>query len=48
MRIRSDGEHTRARILEAACAVFGEKGYHKATCNYSGPPSAQESVDESG
>lgn len=31
MRIRSDGEHTRAKILEAACATFGEKGYHKAT-----------------
>ena len=31
MRIRSDGEQTRGRILEAACAVFGEKGYHKAT-----------------
>ena len=31
MRIRSDGEQTRAKILEAACAVFGEKGYHKAT-----------------
>ena len=31
MRIRSDGEQTRGRILEAACAVFSEKGYHKAT-----------------
>ena len=31
MRIRSDGENTRANILVAACAVFGEKGYHKAT-----------------
>ena len=31
MRIRADGEQTRARILEAACAAFGEKGYHKAT-----------------
>lgn len=31
MRIRSDGEQTRAKILEAACAAFGEKGYHKAT-----------------
>jgi AcrR family transcriptional regulator len=31
MRIRSDGEQTRAKILEAACAAFGDKGYHKAT-----------------
>ena len=31
MRVRSDGEQTRAKILEAACAAFGEKGYHKAT-----------------
>ena len=31
MRIRSDGEQKREKIIEAACAVFGEKGYHKAT-----------------
>ena len=31
MRIRSDGEETRAKILDAACAAFGEKGFHKAT-----------------
>jgi AcrR family transcriptional regulator len=31
MLIRSDGEQRRAEILETACAVFGEKGYHKAT-----------------
>lgn len=31
MRIRSDGEETRGRILAAACEVFGELGYHKAT-----------------
>ncbi len=31
MRIRSDGEQTRHTILAAACEVFGELGYHKAT-----------------
>ena len=31
MRIRKDGEATRRRILEAACTVFGEKGYRDAT-----------------
>ena len=31
MRTRSDGERTRARIMEAACSAFGEMGYHKAT-----------------
>ena len=31
MRIRSDGEETRKKILDAACLVFGEKGYSKAT-----------------
>jgi AcrR family transcriptional regulator len=31
MRTRKDGEATRENILEAACQVFGEKGYHKAT-----------------
>ncbi len=28
---RKDGEETRQRILEAACQVFGEKGYRDAT-----------------
>jgi len=31
MRVRSDGEKRREDILETACAVFGEKGYHKAS-----------------
>lgn len=31
MRIRKDGEATREKILQAACQIFGEKGYHKAT-----------------
>ncbi len=31
MRIRKDGEDTRHRILEAACQVFGEKGFRDAT-----------------
>lgn len=31
MRKRKDGEKTRQKILEAACAVFAEKGFHKAT-----------------
>lgn len=31
MRIRSDGEQKREQILETACAVFGERGYHKTT-----------------
>jgi AcrR family transcriptional regulator len=31
MRIRKDGEQTRRRVLEAALAVFGEKGFHDAT-----------------
>jgi AcrR family transcriptional regulator len=31
MRTRKDGEETRQKILEAACEVFGEKGYHEAT-----------------
>ena len=28
---RKDGEHTRSKILEAACEVFGEKGFRGAT-----------------
>ena len=28
---RKDGEETRRRLLEAACQVFGEKGYRDAT-----------------
>ncbi|HOJ32171.1 MAG TPA: CerR family C-terminal domain-containing protein [Candidatus Hydrogenedentes bacterium] len=31
MRIRKDGENTRQKILQAACVVFGEKGYRGAT-----------------
>jgi len=31
MRTRKDGEATKRRILEAACRVFSEKGYHEAT-----------------
>lgn len=31
MQIRQDGEATRRRILQAACAVFGEKGFDKST-----------------
>lgn len=31
MRIRCDGEKRRKEVLETACTVFGEKGYHKAT-----------------
>ncbi|NQU10292.1 CerR family C-terminal domain-containing protein [bacterium] len=31
MRQRSDGVETRKRILESACAVFVEKGFHDAT-----------------
>ncbi|HIJ73779.1 MAG TPA: CerR family C-terminal domain-containing protein [Candidatus Hydrogenedentes bacterium] len=31
MRARKNGEETRQRILEAACEVFGEKGYRDAT-----------------
>ena len=31
MRTRSDGEETRGKILQTACEVFGELGYHKAT-----------------
>jgi len=31
MTVRKDGEETRRRILDAACHVFGEKGYRDAT-----------------
>ncbi len=31
MAVREDGKETRHRLLEAACQVFSEKGYHKAT-----------------
>lgn len=31
MKTRKDGEATREAILKAACQVFGEKGFHKAT-----------------
>ena len=31
MHTRRDGEQTRHKILEAACTVFGEKGYQAAT-----------------
>ena len=31
MRLRKDGVETRARILEAACEVFSEKGFRDAT-----------------
>jgi AcrR family transcriptional regulator len=31
MKTRRDGEATREAILEAACLVFGEKGFYKAT-----------------
>lgn len=31
MLIRKDGQETRQKILEAACRVFGEKGYRDAT-----------------
>ena len=31
MRIRCDGEQTRRRIMDAACQVFSEKGFHVAT-----------------
>lgn len=31
MKLRKDGEITRLSILDAACKVFGEKGYHKTT-----------------
>lgn len=31
MHPRKDGEETRRRILDAACRVFGEKGYRDAT-----------------
>lgn len=31
MKTRKDGEATRELIIEAACKVFGEKGYYKAT-----------------
>lgn len=31
MRIRCDGQQTRQRILEAACDVFGKKGFRDAT-----------------
>lgn len=31
MRLRSDGEETRKKILDAACIVFGKKDYSKAT-----------------
>lgn len=29
--IRKDGEATRQKILQTACLVFGDKGFHKAT-----------------
>jgi len=29
--MREDGKETRNRLLEAACELFSEKGYHKAT-----------------
>ena len=31
MRIRSDGQETRERILAAACHFFSQKGFHEAT-----------------
>ena len=31
MAVREDGKETRNRLLEAACEVFSEKGYHGAT-----------------
>ncbi|HOX37090.1 MAG TPA: CerR family C-terminal domain-containing protein [Candidatus Brocadiia bacterium] len=31
MSVRKDGEETRRKIMEAACSVFGEKGYRDAT-----------------
>ena len=31
MRIRRDGQQTRRRIIDAACNVFGEKGFRDAT-----------------
>ena len=31
MKLRKDGEDTRRRILQAAAAVFAQKGYHKST-----------------
>ncbi len=40
MRVRKDGEETRRRILDAACQVFGEKGYrdarHSEICSRAG------------
>ncbi len=30
-QVRRDGETTRAKLLEAACGVFGEKGFRDAT-----------------
>ena len=40
MLIRKDGEETRQKILDAACHVFGEKGYrgatHAAICDRAG------------
>ena len=29
--VREDGKETRNRLLEAACELFSERGYHKAT-----------------
>ena len=31
MRLRKDGQETRHKILETACAAFAEKGYRDAT-----------------
>ncbi len=31
MNLRKDGEQTRAKILQSACRVFGEKGYRNGT-----------------
>ncbi len=30
MHIRKDGKEARQKILDAACQVFGEDGYHEA------------------
>jgi AcrR family transcriptional regulator len=31
MRVRCDGQQTRARVVDAACNVFGERGFREAT-----------------
>ncbi len=31
MRVRCDGQQTRERIIDAACNVFGERGFRDAT-----------------